>query len=230
MFRAFLILLGTLGMDISPELQDAFLDGNLEEAQSLLANDLNRQLLGRQLYLAYFVDNLAMVTSLIDSGHLPLDARDRDGAGLTALHHAANAADLSLVNFLLNQGASVDAKTKLGIDVTPLSVATLYGNLETVKLLVTKWGANPEAAALPDPHSFPESKASLEWLQAFAQQRKEVVRVIQEVLRTAVPSQGGAVAATDVGRLIAQFSHGWIPSDGFLMKLPRKSQFDPNSK
>lgn len=60
--------------------------------------------------------------------------------GWTALHYAATNGHLTLIRFLLEQNAYIDAEAPSG--TTPLMMAAHYGTPETVKLLLDE-GADP---------------------------------------------------------------------------------------
>lgn len=56
--------------------------------------------------------------------------------GLTALHVASEHGHLPLVDFLLNNGSEIDAKTARGQGEAPLHYACRNGHLHIVKLLL----------------------------------------------------------------------------------------------
>ena len=60
--------------------------------------------------------------------------------GWTALHYAATNGHLTLIRFLLEQNAYIDAEAPSG--TTPLMMAAHYGTPEAVKLLLDE-GADP---------------------------------------------------------------------------------------
>ena len=77
-------------------------------------------------------------TALRFGGPLEVDA-----AGVTALHRAVESEDATAVEQLIRGGADVNAMTRF--HVTPLSIATVRGNVEIARALLTA-GANPNAA------------------------------------------------------------------------------------
>ena len=68
--------------------------------------------------------------------------KDVDAAGVTALHQAVESDDATAVEQLLRGGADANAVTRFR--VTPLSIATLRGNVVIARALL-KAGANPQA-------------------------------------------------------------------------------------
>jgi ankyrin repeat protein len=56
--------------------------------------------------------------------------------GLTALHVASEHGHLPIVDFLLNKGSDLDAKTARGQGEAPLHYACRNGHLHIVKLLL----------------------------------------------------------------------------------------------
>ena len=209
-------------METDATLIDALLQGNFEQAQSIISHDHRQRTLGLQVYLACLMVPDA-ATSLIDSGHLPVDVPDRSAEGYTALHYAAAAGNLQVAEFLLGRGADVQLEGNRGTGRTPLFLATTSGKLEIVKLLVTEGGANPDTVASLDPVANPESKASLEWLHAVQQQRKEVLGAVQKILGTFLFPR----MAADVGRLIVEFSYGWIPRHGLKSSSKHNDEAGP---
>jgi ankyrin repeat protein len=77
-------------------------------------------------------------TALRFGGPLEVDA-----SGVTALHRAVESEDATAVEQLIRGGADVNAMTRF--HVTPLSIATVRGNVEIARALLIA-GANPNAA------------------------------------------------------------------------------------
>ena len=69
-----------------------------------------------------------------------IDANTREVDGTTALHWAARADDLEIVQLLIRSGATVDASNRYGI--TPLSLAATNGGARVMAALLEA-GANP---------------------------------------------------------------------------------------
>lgn len=98
-----------------------------------------------RLFIASGCNDLDEVQKLVESG---LDVSTRNTKeptsatfnGRTALHYAANQGSLSVINYLINHGADVNAKNGKGY--TPLYYAASYNKAEAVSLLLTK-GADP---------------------------------------------------------------------------------------
>ena len=80
--------------------------------------------------------------------------------GITALHWAAGIGDLALVNFLLNQGAELEAHER---SKTPLHIAALMHQLDIVNLLITRGaGVNSQTALGHTPLHFAVMRNHLE--------------------------------------------------------------------
>ena len=71
-----------------------------------------------------------------------LDATDENG--MTRLHLAALEGDSVTVQYLINAGANLDAKTEDELGATPLHVTALYDHAEVAEILINA-GANPHA-------------------------------------------------------------------------------------
>ena len=82
------------------------------------------------------------VRSLLSAGADPDVAQ---GDGLTALHLAAEAGQLQIMELLLRAGADVEPTTRIG-HYTPLHLASLTGQVDAVRLLLDA-GANPAVTA-----------------------------------------------------------------------------------
>jgi len=80
------------------------------------------------LMLAALKGHLALVKKLVER-----DA-DVNKTGWTALHYAASGGHLQVIDFLLENSAYIDAESPNG--TTPLMMAAMYGNPESVKLLI----------------------------------------------------------------------------------------------
>lgn len=147
---------------------------------SVLAADYFLQLhqeKGRQLVTdAYYADLLA-VKEDVQLG-APLDytfyfqdeQRQYNGVWFNALHAAASGGNEDIINFLLDQGLSIDTPTPDGW--TPLFIASRDGQAEAAKLLIyrgadlnkqTNRGATPLLMILTQP--FPYEKQRLELLE-----------------------------------------------------------------
>ena len=86
------------------------------------------------LMLAAFVGNLELCMLLVD-----LDA-DVNKPGWAPLHYAATNSHTAVMQFLLDNFASIDAASPNG--TTPLMMAAMYGSASAVKLLL-EGGADP---------------------------------------------------------------------------------------
>ena len=76
----------------------------------------------------------------ISAGVTVLGLEDKDDLGMTKLHHAVQAGDLSLVESLIQSGASVNCRDENG--QTPLHYAAERGFLEGIQVLVQQHGAD----------------------------------------------------------------------------------------
>jgi len=81
-----------------------------------------------------------MVRTLVASG---ADVNAAQGDGMTALHWASRNGTTELVGYLVDQGAGLEATTRLG-DYTPLHMAAQGGSAESVRYLVDA-GADVDA-------------------------------------------------------------------------------------
>jgi ankyrin repeat protein/Zn-dependent protease with chaperone function len=93
------------------------------------------------IYLAAYVGDLAKVKSCIAKG---VRAEAQDGSGLTPLHAAAGAGQRAIAEFLISQGASVNASAVPEGLGTPLHYAADGGSKEMTELLI-KQGATVDA-------------------------------------------------------------------------------------
>jgi ankyrin repeat protein len=82
--------------------------------------------------------DVAAVRSLLGEG---ADPNVSQGDGMSALHLAAQEGNLDIVNVLLEAGATVGAKTRIG-DYTPLHLASWGAHTSSVSALIEA-GANP---------------------------------------------------------------------------------------
>ena len=89
------------------------------------------------LMIAAATNNLTLVKYLVERGALVNFTNER---GMTVLHFACLAANHEMVEFLLAQDG-IDVNHKAANNVTPLHVAALKDNIDTVKLLLNA-GAN----------------------------------------------------------------------------------------
>ena len=89
------------------------------------------------IYMAAYQGDLAEVKRFLEQG-ISVDSRDSEGH--TALHFAALNGKRDVVEFLLSQGADVDANFNSSWG-TPLDLASLEGHKDVVELLISK-GAN----------------------------------------------------------------------------------------
>ena len=69
-----------------------------------------------------------------------VDANEAQGDGSTALHWAAYRDDVEMARLLIQAGANVKAKTRIG-DMTPLHLAATNGSVAMIELLL-KSGAD----------------------------------------------------------------------------------------
>ena len=106
----------------------------------------------------HFAAEFAMtdtVMLLIDTGEVPVDIRSKRGRGETALHIAVERGAAELVQALMNRGADINLRDRLGSSVaiqpfgrTPLHIAVAGGSLEIVTMLIGA-GANINAVEGP---------------------------------------------------------------------------------
>jgi len=118
----------------------------------------------RGIWQAALDDNLNRVRTLLDKGGDP-DARD--GSGYTALHYASRSGYEAVCQFLLEQGADVNAQTRSG-KVSSLHRAAYSGHTAVVRLLI-KYGA--DLRLLDSDGQTPLHKAA-------QKMQKEVVRLL----------------------------------------------------
>jgi len=96
-----------------------------------------RDLEGRTpLHCAAMVDRIGIIKILIQHG---LDPNAQDNSGCPPLHFAAYGGLVHCMNVLLENKAKVDTQDQDG--VTALHMASRTGNLDAVKLLVTRYNA-----------------------------------------------------------------------------------------
>ena len=86
--------------------------------------------------------NMEAVRSLLQQD---VDVNGVQGDGMSALHWAAAKDDLKMARLLIEAGADVESKTRLG-DLTPLFLACTHGRLPMISLLLSA-GADPNAAS-----------------------------------------------------------------------------------
>ena len=98
-------------------------------------------LLAAELATAAMEGDHARVVALLSEG---VDVNAPQGDGSTALHWAAYREDVDLARRLLDAGADVDAKTRLG-EMTPLFMASKNGDAAMIELLVDA-GADPSSS------------------------------------------------------------------------------------
>ncbi len=105
------------------------------------------------IQLASYIGNLQKVKNFIDKG---IGVNTQDGLGLTPLHAAAAGGQSKTVEFLINQGASVNAK-QVEQGFIPLHYAAGEGFKEVAELLIKKgahadeknnWGVAPLHSAV----------------------------------------------------------------------------------
>ena len=82
------------------------------------------------LMLAAFSNNLPIVKKLVDIKKVKVNK-----TGWSALHYAASKGYLEIVQFLISNGADVNAKSPN--ETTPLMMASRYGHIQVVRLLLT---------------------------------------------------------------------------------------------
>lgn len=80
------------------------------------------------LMLAALKGHISLVQKLVEH-----DA-DVNKTGWTPLHYAASAGHVSIIEYLLDHSAYIDAESPNG--TTPLMMAAMYGNAESVKVLI----------------------------------------------------------------------------------------------
>ena len=86
------------------------------------------------LMLAAIKGHVELAQKMIQKG------ADINKTGWTPLHYAASTGQLKMIGFLLEQNAYIDAESPNG--TTPLMMASLYANPESVQLLLDQ-GADP---------------------------------------------------------------------------------------
>ena len=85
-----------------------------------------------ELSIAAMKGDMATVRSLLEES---VDVNASQGDGTTALHWAAHRNDVDMARLVLEAGADVAAKTRLG-EMTPLFMAAKSGNAAIVELLI----------------------------------------------------------------------------------------------
>nr|CAH8828863.1 unnamed protein product [Trichobilharzia regenti] len=85
-------------------------------------------------HTAAYSGDLVQLRALIESGTVKIDERDEQGA--TPLHKAAGQGHIKIVQWLRENGA--DPRLRNSIGESPADVARRYGQLGTLKLLVSK--------------------------------------------------------------------------------------------
>ncbi|XP_046850055.1 poly [ADP-ribose] polymerase tankyrase-1-like isoform X2 [Xenia sp. Carnegie-2017] len=133
-------LQGVTPAQLAPEMLQKFLQSNtdIDSSQGCNENDDTRKLLE-----AAKIGDLETVKQCCYTK--TVNCRDLDGRHSTPLHFAAGYNRVSVVQFLLENGADVHAKDKGGL--VPLHNACSYGHYEVANLLV-KYGANVNVADL----------------------------------------------------------------------------------
>lgn len=91
-----------------------------------------------ELSVAAMKGDMATVRALIDQG---VDVNVPQGDGTTALHWAAYQEDVEMAELLLEAGADIGVKTRIG-EMTPLFMAAKVGNGTIIELLLEA-GADP---------------------------------------------------------------------------------------
>jgi ankyrin repeat protein len=96
-------------------------------------NDGNSARKANALHLAALVGGIDEFKFYLDN-HLLTDLNTEDGDGQTPMHYAASAGLASVVKFLVELGANINAKSKS--DMTPLNLAIQRGHTECVRTLL----------------------------------------------------------------------------------------------
>ena len=119
------------------------------------------------LHRAARFKRVATAKLLLDRQLVPVDAPNE--RGITPLHEACRAGHASLVELLLENGASPEKVTKRGM--TPLLEAAEGGDLETIKLIVAQPGVDVHAKT-------PHGDGALE-LARWGQYSDEIAKVLK---------------------------------------------------
>lgn len=82
------------------------------------------------LMMASFSNNFPIVRKLVDQKKVNVNK-----SGWSPLHYAASKGSLDIVQFLINNGAEVNARSPN--ETTPLMMASRYGHIQVVRLLLT---------------------------------------------------------------------------------------------
>ena len=128
----------------SKSIQQAAVDGNLDEVKALLAKGTDVNLKNRQGYTPLHAGarhgRKAVVELLIDKG---ADINSKEANSKTALFLAAEYGRKEIVELLLAKGVDVNVATGGGENA--LSIAKKTGNTEIADLLVKKGATEPKA-------------------------------------------------------------------------------------
>ena len=100
------------------------------------------------------------IRDLVNQGANPSAFTDNDFEGRSAIHFAAEAGDVDLIEFLLNKKVNIEALTVNGY--TPLMWAAQNGQQEAIAYLL-KSGADINAAVAEPRHATPLLRA-IEWM------------------------------------------------------------------
>ncbi len=112
--------------------------GNLPIAKYLIKKGADIHILNTELCREFTLFNMvkpgeyAVVRHLLEKGAFDINKQSHRGS--TFLHRAAENGDLSNVKYLLQQGARIDVKDKMGR--TPLSAAVYFARMSSVKILL----------------------------------------------------------------------------------------------
>lgn len=133
--------------DISEQAKAYIETGNIQKLEKLISKDdkfadlvLYQEMNTPTLLIhAVELDNLEAVKVIINSG---ADINGTDANGLTALHMSASLGRNDISNFLIENGADVNAKTNSEArslkEATPLMFATLNNDPQIASLLLSK--------------------------------------------------------------------------------------------
>jgi ankyrin repeat protein len=167
------------------------------------------------LLIAIQNEDLETVLAHISHG---TDLNDTYGDALGTLHTAVLRYNLEVVDALIRAGVNIEMRTKDQLEFTPLLLATWFGKLKMVELLVESgadleatdgFGANALQVSMEDNPNIPESQ-----LESFNERRKQTYLFLEALEAVEAPEVPLLIAIQneDLETVLAHISYGTDPN------------------